>query len=195
VARPTLILFARAPAIGVGKSRLARDVGRVEAWRLYRGFLADLLRRLEDPRWRLVVRLAPDRGRLVGRRCEPQGRGDLGRRLERALRRHGRGPVAVVGADSPELTRAHVAAAFEGARRRGAALGPAEDGGFWILALSPARVRRLDLEGVRWSTDQAFADAWKALGGKAERLGLMADIDDGAALSAYRSRTRCRPRR
>jgi hypothetical protein len=44
--RPTLIIFARAPAIGVGKTRLARDVGRVEAWRLYRAFSARLLRSL-----------------------------------------------------------------------------------------------------------------------------------------------------
>ena len=34
--RPTLIVFARAPGIGVGKTRLARDVGAVEAWRVYR---------------------------------------------------------------------------------------------------------------------------------------------------------------
>lgn len=42
--RPTLIVFARAPAVGVGKTRLARDVGRVEAWRAYRAMSLPLIR-------------------------------------------------------------------------------------------------------------------------------------------------------
>src|SRR3712207_9021389 len=50
--RPTLIVFARAPAMGVSKTRLARDVGAVEAWRIYRAMAADVIRRLCDPRWR-----------------------------------------------------------------------------------------------------------------------------------------------
>lgn len=186
--RPVLIVFARAPAIGVGKSRLARDVGRVEAWRIYRAMSARLLERLKDPRWRLVVRIAPDRGRLPGAATEAQGPGDIGARLERALKRHGRGPVAVVGTDAPEVGPAQVARAFRAARGRGAAIGPAEDGGFWILALSPARARRIAFEGVRWSTPHAFADTLAALGGRAAILETLADVDDGEGLKAWRAR-------
>lgn len=189
-ARPTLIVFARAPAIGVGKSRLARDVGAVEAWRAYRTMTARLLRRLRDPRWRVVVRITPDAAGLGGAACEGQGRGDLGARLERAVRAHARGPVAVIGADAPEVTPARVAGALQRARPTGAALGPAEDGGFWILALSPARARRLSLAGVRWSSPHAFADTLRALGGRAAVLETLADVDDGAALAAWRRRVR-----
>jgi hypothetical protein len=188
--RPVLIVFARAPAIGVGKSRLARDVGRVEAWRLYRAMSAQLLRRLKDPRWRLVVRLAPDRARIDGFASEPQGRGDLGTRLARALKRHARGPVAVIGTDAPDVTPSRVAGAFRGARGPGAAIGPAEDGGFWILALSPARARRIGFEGVRWSGPHTFEDTLRVLGGKAEVLETLVDVDDGAALRAWRARSR-----
>src|SRR5687768_9358971 len=98
--KPTLIVFARAPAIGVGKTRLARDVGVVEAWRVYRTLSSQLIRRLRDPRWRLVVRVVPDRSSWPsGVVREPQGPGDLGGRLQRAIRAHARGPVAVVGTD------------------------------------------------------------------------------------------------
>lgn len=185
MARPTLIVFARAPAVGRGKSRLARDVGRIEAWRIARAMTAQTLRRLRDPRWRLVVRVTPD-GAIS--RAEPQGRGDLGERLVRAIRAHGRGPVAVVGTDAPELTRAQVARAFAGARRNGAAIGPAADGGFWILALSPRRARAVGLDGVRWSSAHACVDAVAALGGSVARLEILTDVDDLAALRAVSRR-------
>lgn len=100
MARPTLIVFVRAPAVGRGKSRLAKDIGKVEAWRLSRAMTALALRRLADPRWRLAVRVTPDGGIT---RAEPQGPGDLGERLRRAIRAHAGGPVAVVGTDAPDL--------------------------------------------------------------------------------------------
>jgi len=184
--KPVLIVFARAPAIGVGKSRLAKDVGVVEAWRVYRAMREGLLRRLADPRWRLIVRVTPDGAAASG--AEPQGPGGLGARLERALRAHGRFGVAVVGTDCPEVTPERVRRALRAARRTGAALGPAEDGGFWILALAPGRARRLSLDGVRWSTPHAFADTLAALGGEAAVLETLADVDDGEGLRAWRRR-------
>ena len=189
MARPTLIIFARAPAIGVGKTRLARDVGRVEAWRVYRAMSDDIVRRLSrDPRWRAVVRMAPDRALWPGVPSEGQGRGGLGERLERALRAHARGPVAVIGVDSPEITPGGVARALRAARRTGVAFGPAEDGGFWLLALSAPQARRVSLKGVRWSGPHALADTHAALGGRALLLEPLADIDDGDALGAWRRR-------
>lgn len=189
MARPTLIIFARAPAIGVGKTRLARDVGRVEAWRVYRAMSDDLVRRLaRDPRWRTVVRMAPDDAAWPGLPSEGQGLGGLGDRLERALRAHARGPVAVIGVDSPEITPERVGRAFRAVRRTGIAFGPAEDGGFWLLALSAVQARRASLKGVRWSSPHALADAHAALGGGGMLLETLADIDDGETLRAWRRR-------
>ena len=187
--RPTLIIFARAPAIGVGKTRLARDVGRVEAWRVYRAMSAGLVRRLgRDPRWRTVVRIAPDRARWPGARSEPQGRGGLGERLERAIRAHGRGPVAVIGTDAPDVSPERIGRALRELRRSGVVLGPAEDGGFWLLALPPRRARTVTFPGVRWSTAETLADTAAALGGDAVLLETLADVDDGEALRAWRRR-------
>lgn len=186
MSRPTLIVFVRVPAVGRGKSRLARDIGKVEAWRLSRAMTARMLRTLRDPRWRLLVRVTPD-GALPG--AEPQGRGDLGERLTRAIRAHGRGPVAVVGTDAPDLTPARVARAFGAARRSGAAIGPAEDGGYWLLALSARRARGVRLDGVRWSTAHAGEDTVRALGGTVARLETLVDIDDRASLVRWRARS------
>lgn len=191
--KPTLLVFARAPAIGVGKTRLARDVGRVEAWRVSRGMTADLLRRLRDPRWTLVVRIAPDRAAFPGQRTEHQGRGDLGAKLQRALRAHAGGPVAVIGTDAPDVTPARVWTAFRAARPTGGAIGPAEDGGFWLLALSPQRARRVAFPGVRWSTVHACADTIGTLGGRVATLKTLTDVDDLASLRSVR-RSPCRRR-
>ncbi|MBI1405908.1 MAG: DUF2064 domain-containing protein [Caulobacter sp.] len=189
MARPTLIVFARAPAIGVGKTRLARDVGAVEAWRLYRQMSGRLIRALADPRWRLIVRLAgaapdPAWGPV---RLEDQGQGDLGQRLQRALRTHSAGPVAVTGTDAPDVSPARVARAFAATRGGHAVLGPAEDGGFWLLALAARRARTVSLAGVRWSGPDTLTDTEAALGGPVRRLEMLSDIDTGADLARWRS--------
>lgn len=183
MARPTLIVFARAPAIGVGKTRLARDIGRVEAWRVYRAMSARVLRTVRDPRWRTVLRLEGRRSDPTWPKLpvEPQGRGDLGDRLARALRAHSGGPVAVVGVDAPGITRAHIAAAF----RAGDAIGPASDGGFWLLAMSAPRARFVRLDQVRWSSPHTLADTLRVLG-PLRRLETLTDVDDGESLAAWR---------
>jgi len=191
--RPTLIVFLRAPAIGRGKTRLAREIGLVAAWRFARTQAEQTLRRLADPRWRLVVRVTPDIAAHGG--WEPQGAGDLGHRLERAIRAHARGPVAVVGTDCPDLTPARVARTFAAARRTGAAIGQAEDGGYWILALSARRARRVALDGVRWSTAHACDDTVRALGGDVVRLETLIDVDDLKSLRTWRASRKARARR
>lgn len=179
MARPTLIVFARAPAIGVGKTRLARDIGRIEAWRVYRAMSTRLLWALRDPRWRTVLRLEGGRPDPAWPKLpvEPQGAGDLGVRLTRALRAHTRGGVAVIGVDAPDVTPARVRKAL----RARDAVGPAADGGFWLLALSSRRARFVRLDGVRWSSRHTLADTLKALGPLA-RLETLIDVDDGRSL-------------
>src|SRR5580704_6287422 len=97
--RPTLILFVRLPRLGTGKRRLARDIGAVAALRFERLMLARSLRRFgRNGRWRLCLAVTPDRAaREWPRRLNvvPQGPGDLGRRMRRALA-CARGPAVLV---------------------------------------------------------------------------------------------------
>jgi glycosyltransferase A (GT-A) superfamily protein (DUF2064 family) len=183
MAKPTLIVFARSPAIGVGKTRLARDVGAVEAWRIYRAMSTRLLWSLRDPRWRLVLRLEGRRGDAAWPKLptEPQGRGGLGERLERGLRKHARGGVAVIGTDAPQVTRTHIARAF----RSRNAIGPATDGGFWLLALDAGGARRANFAGVRWSSAHTLTDTVAVLG-ELTRLQTLTDVDDLQSLRSSR---------
>ncbi|MBL8543653.1 MAG: TIGR04282 family arsenosugar biosynthesis glycosyltransferase [Hyphomonadaceae bacterium] len=192
IERPTLIIMAKAPRLGHGKSRLARDIGRVEAWRVNRRLNAHTLRAAADLRWRSVLCVAPDQALAldlpgVWPRAQPriaQGRGDLGARMARALRRHRL--VAMIGTDCPGLSRRHIAAAFEALRRKPFALGPTSDGGFWIIAARRGAEAARAMSGVRWSTRHAARDVIANLG--RERVALVAalqDVDSAADLAAF----------
>src|SRR5580704_4418807 len=103
--RRTLILFARMPRLGAGKRRLAREIGAVAALRFEWLMLARSLRRFgRDRRWALRLVVTPDRAasRRRGRyRAVPQGRGDLGARMRRAMTGCPAGPVILIGTDIP----------------------------------------------------------------------------------------------
>lgn len=151
-----LVVFAKAPVIGGAKTRLARSVGQVEAWRLYRAMTARVLRQVAGPGWETILAVSPD---AAARRHFPgvwpqslprvsQGQGDLGARQGRAFA--GKGPVAVIGTDAPQVKRADIARAFTLLRQNDAVIGPAEDGGYWLLGLNAPAPASL-FEGVRWS--------------------------------------------
>lgn len=195
--RARLILFARAPRLGGGKSRLAHDIGAVAALRFERIMLARLLRRLGgDRRWQTRLAMTPDRAVRQARRWRRgipavgQGPGDLGRRMNRALREAPPGPVVLVGTDIPALEARHVAAAFRLLGRRDLVFGPARDGGFWLVG-ARRRPRLPPLfAGVRWSSAHALADALAGLprGISVGLVETLEDVDDGAAYRRLRGR-------
>jgi rSAM/selenodomain-associated transferase 1 len=161
--RPVLVIFAKAPVIGGAKTRLARGIGKVAAWRIYRAMTAGLVRGLKDDRWTLRLAISP--GSALTRRFPgvwpqgvarmAQGSGDLGARQGRAFA--GRGAVCVIGTDAPDVTRADIAAAFALLKRHDAVIGPAEDGGYWLLGMNGPAPRGL-FDGVRWSHGETRAD-------------------------------------
>ena len=182
----TVIVFARAPRLGTVKRRLARELGNRAALRFYTGTMGRLLRALaRDRRFRTVLAPTPDRAAARWPVPVPhikQGRGDLGQRMHRACARHHR--VAIVGTDVPELCANDVAAAFRALGRAHAAFGPAEDGGYWLVALSPRRPAR-PFAGVRWSTEHALADTLANF--RRHRVALLRtlrDVDTAADLTA-----------
>lgn len=189
--RQHLVIFCRRPQLGVGKRRLAADVGDVEAVRFARGALDRLVRTLgPDPRWRLWLAVAPDRpldwvrhGTVL-----PQGPGDLGQRLERIIQALPPGPVVVLGSDTPTISRSDVAQAFRALGPNRAVFGPAPDGGYWLIGLRRGLGEGLPFAGVRWSTSDALSDTMANL--KTSPIALLRereDIDDGPALRRYRS--------
>jgi rSAM/selenodomain-associated transferase 1 len=198
-----VVIFVKAPRLGQVKSRLAAGIGALPALRFYREVTVRVLRTLErDARWRILVAVTPPRA-LHGPFWSPtlaridQGPGDLGRRMARAFRALPPGPAVIVGSDIPELAPRHVAAAFRALGRSDAVLGPAADGGYWLVGLKRTRPFPAGLfEGVRWSSSHALADTRASLPPRfsVALLETLEDVDDRDSYCRWRNVIRTRPR-
>lgn len=192
--RRTLVVMVKEPRPGRVKTRLGHDIGMVAAATWFRRQALRLIRRLEDPRWTLVLAVTPDRDGARSRVWPahlsrvPQGHGRLGDRMARLLRSAPAGPVCVVGADIPGMNRSHIAAAFTALGAADAVVGPAEDGGFWLIGLRRRRaVSPMLFRGVRWSSEHALNDTLATLPDyRIARVAVLADVDTGADLIRHR---------
>ena len=185
-----LVVMLEEPRPGRVKTRLARDLGALEAARWFRRRALRLVRSLRDPRWTLWLAVAPDAEGLSSRVWPadlpriPQGAGDLGDRMGRVMRSLPPGLACIVGADIPGVTRARVWEAFRALGDAPSVLGPAPDGGYWLVGLRRTRVPAGILEGVRWSTRHAMADTEATLEGPVAHVATLRDVDTLADLRA-----------
>jgi len=172
----------------------------VAAWRFHRITAARLLRRLgrsgHSCQWCCWLAVTPDRdaqtvGRWAGRswRVVPQGPGDLGRRMGRVMAGLPPGPVVIVGADIPDIGASHVAEAFRWLGDHDWVVGPAEDGGYWLIGARRRPHLRLPFAGVRWGGAHALADTRAGLGrARVAELEVLSDVDRGADLARLATR-------
>src|SRR3990172_9246856 len=121
---PRLVIMAKSPVAGFAKRRLGQEIGNVASIKVYRSTLAHTLKRLAPAtRWRTVLAVAPDRDvaapfwRGLSGPANiprlPQGRGDLGARMQRLFRLLPPGPAIIIGSDIPALSRHEVTQAFK----------------------------------------------------------------------------------
>ncbi|KGM50197.1 TIGR04282 family arsenosugar biosynthesis glycosyltransferase [Pseudooceanicola atlanticus] len=190
--RPTLVVMVKEPRPGRVKTRLGREIGHVTAAWWMRHQVARLLRRLRNPKWRLVLAVAPDTA--LASPAWPadlprmaQGGGDLGDRMRRAFvtgAQHHRGPICIIGADIPAITPAHIDRALAALGSHDAVLGPASDGGYWLIGLKrPATPPGTLFTDVRWSTEHALTDTLAGLRGlSVAQIDMLDDVDEAADL-------------
>ncbi len=188
-------MMVRKPAAGRVKTRLARGIGAVAATAFYRQASGGLIARLSrDPRWQMLLAVTPDSA--IADSAWPdkitrvaQKGGDLGQRLQRLFDRLPPGPAVIIGSDSPDIRAAHIAAAFAGLGRADAVLGPAPDGGYWLVGLKRSPRVLKPFARVRWSSEHTLADTVANLADRRiERLAVLDDIDETADLARSRGR-------
>ncbi|MCW2693846.1 MAG: glycosyltransferase [Mycobacterium sp.] len=190
----TVVVLAKEPVPGRVKTRLTPPYTPAEAAALAEAALLDTLetvQRFARSRTVLCLEGRPWPALPAVPTVLPQVDGGLDRRIAAALRQAAAlhaGPVLLVGMDTPQLRPAilhHAAEALLRPGGPGAVLGPAADGGWWLLGL---RVPADELVlGVPMSTDHTGADQLRRL----ESAGLtvqvveeLTDVDDAGAAAA-----------
>lgn len=117
----------------------------------------------------------------AGWRAEPQCEGDLGERLSDAFASHfgsGAERVVIIGADCPYVTTEDIQTAWRHLRSCDVVLGPAEDGGYWLIGLRQPRPELFD--GIPWSSERVLSETLaraKALGLTTHLLRTLGDVD------------------
>ena len=152
-----LVLFARYPTPGAAKTRLAPMLGAKAAAALHARLVEQALATLRAVGLPVEVHITGASARRFARWLGEdvvfvdQGEGDLGSRLARVAP-----PAVIVGADIPDLAVAHLRTAADAVAAGRIALGPAEDGGYYLIGL-PAPADDL-FDAMPWGTDQVLAE-------------------------------------
>jgi rSAM/selenodomain-associated transferase 1 len=161
MAKPVVILFARAPRLGQVKRRLAAGIGDVGALRFYRNQLARMVRELASLRnFDITIALTPRHAKLrtpARFTTIAQSHGHLGTRMRAAFNQYRRRPAILIGTDIPGLKARHIRAAAQALKSRHAAFGPAADGGYYLIAMGTNRPTN-PFKNTRFSSPFALAD-------------------------------------
>ncbi|MEU1110657.1 DUF2064 domain-containing protein [Streptomyces sp. NPDC005866] len=183
----TLLVIAKEPRPGRVKTRLTPPFSPKQAAALAEASLADTLRTVADtPATRRVLALdgSPGPWLPAGFDVVPQCAGGLDERLAHAFAGCA-GPTLLIGMDTPQVTPALLTVDFADCD---AYFGPAEDGGFWALALADPDPQLL--RGVPMSTPETGAVQRRRLvaaGLRVRDLPRLRDVDtaaDAAAVAA-----------
>lgn len=193
-----LLVFARHPELGQVKTRLAAGIGNEAALAVYRELLHHTFEAITHVAARKTVWLAAAPVTVAGlpeewAACEQQLQipGDLGVKMQAAFSwafAHGASSVIIIGTDCPGITAALLAQAYAALETHELVIGPAEDGGYYLLGM---RDLYKDLFANKsWSTDSVLpntlADAAR-LGLRVAQLPTLRDVDDAADLAAWRA--------
>ncbi|WP_151081988.1 TIGR04282 family arsenosugar biosynthesis glycosyltransferase [Nocardioides cynanchi] len=180
--------MAKAPVPGTVKTRLGVHLGMEVAARLAAAALLDTMavcaEAFDDCHLALDGDLAEAcqgeliRAQLAGWTVHPQRGSGLGERLAAAhLDAAGPGATLQLSMDTPQVTVAHLHAVRDAAADGDAVLGPATDGGWWVLALSDPAAGSV-LAEVPMSRDDTGLRTREALEAVGQTVRLAAELTD-----------------
>jgi uncharacterized protein len=201
-----LIVFLKLPVNGKVKTRLAKTIGIEAATDLYRCFVSDTLASVRQTGYPPVVSVYPPDACVAIAEWlgddmvyQPQEGGDLGERMSAAFREafHSCSRAVLVGADCPDLPVDILREAFDHLKTHGAVVGPAKDGGYYLIGFSSSGIPGELFKGIEWGTSGVF-EATMAVLRKyridVHILPLWNDIDEYHDLKAFYERQKDLPR-
>lgn len=184
-----LVVFTRYPEPGKTKTRLIPVLGPEGAAALHRRMTEQTLRRVRQflANHPVSLRIRYDGGNEEGLRRwlgadlrpVPQGEGDLGRRMDLAFTQsfqQGMRRVVLIGTDCPGIRPDHLARAFKALRSEDVVIGPARDGGYYLIGLNRPVPELFD--GIPWGTGEVLQRTLDAASASNRRVALLDPLED-----------------
>jgi rSAM/selenodomain-associated transferase 1 len=198
--RNVLVIFARAPQPGQVKTRIAAELGSLEALEIYRTLAAQTIAAARSgTNYCVTVAYSPRDAEGVMRdwlgaslSLRPQRDGDLDARMAATIDdefARGAHRVVVIGTDCPGLTSTHIENAFARLEKWDVVLGPATDGGYYLIGMT--RPLPELFEDVPWSSPETLRVTVERARQRELRISLLeelADIDTADDWRAWLSR-------
>jgi rSAM/selenodomain-associated transferase 1 len=182
--------------LGKVKTRLASAIGNVDALRVHEALVKETIAKIKPCDCDKVVYFSDEHDATgifstVGFRQEIQYGVNLGERMKHAFAKefsNGYSSIVIIGTDCPEMDHMSISLAFEQLEVKDVVLGPAHDGGYYLMGLSALHTQLF--EDIPWSTSAVFKYTVDRVSGLSLSLGLTAkkqDIDtlDDLKMSAF----------
>jgi rSAM/selenodomain-associated transferase 1 len=194
--KSTVLLFIKAPVKGQVKSRLAAAIGEEAALEVYGNFILDSIETAEKSGFPYKIFYYPFADRtalsgLTGRELSimPQEGHDLGARMENAFLRtfaEGFASALLIGSDIPDLPSAVIQSAFESLKKNDVVIGPAADGGYYLIGFNNNSFLPRIFQGIAWGTNTVFLKTLDILKGASLRVHLAPEWKDVDTLGDLR---------
>ena len=168
-----LLFFVKYPEKGKVKSRLAAVIGDDSAVSLYKNLVAQMLSTLKEGTFPLYICFFPKNAQKpiknwLGReyRYIPQNGKDLGERMRNGFIggfAMGYKRVVLIGSDIPDLPMKYIEEAFKSLKEMDAVIGPAFDGGYYLIGFNLNTFSPQVFEGIVWGTENVFEETMRKL--------------------------------
>jgi hypothetical protein len=171
--RRCIMVFVKVPGRGAVKSRLSRALDPDFVQRLYECMVLDTIDVVRESGIPFRIFVSPsdalqEAGSWLGREHGylPQEGEDLGERMERAFVRmfsEGAKQAVLIGSDIPGLTAEILRQAFFSLAEHDAVIGPANDGGYYLIGFSGMAFSPGIFHAMPWSTGSVFRETVERL--------------------------------
>lgn len=193
-----LLFFVKQPVAGKVKTRLAVEVGECAAVELYKSFILDMLNTFDGLDVKVDIFVEPadccewfERWLGGGYSYIGQRGQSLGERMKNAFSvafDSGAEKVVLVGSDVPDLGAGYITEAFDALDTYDAVIGPAFDGGYYLIGFGRGVFLPEVFHSIQWSTNKVFARSIGILrdhGRKIYVMGELGDIDTVGDLERF----------
>ncbi|NQY24841.1 MAG: glycosyltransferase [Campylobacteraceae bacterium] len=187
-----LIIFVKEPKKGFVKTRLANKLGDEFVLELYKCFVKDLLVNVESKNYDIKMYVTGSKEKtqkIFNFSCVfSQVDGNLGLKMKTAFMNEFEfyEKVVLIGSDTPHIRHSFINEAFLKLNTKEIVLGPADDGGYYLIAFNKTSFNKNVFENISWSSPMVFTQTLQKLNVK--KLALLEnlnDIDDSEDLQRF----------